>query len=212
MKLNGQEFPANGALRQEHEILALLENSPDLIFRLDSDLRFTYLSPAAERYTGVPRKQILGKRLLELQAPECEPPGLAAKCRQALDTGCQIDREFNLDDKYYRTRIIPQFVVDGSRSLFCFTEDITERKIAEQRLRQSQQQYELLVESIDGIIWEIDYSACNRFAFVSKQASPFWGRKLQSNTARSWSFMCGAPSIVPLSSIKCTITSTCAGV
>jgi PAS domain S-box-containing protein len=53
-------------------------------------------------------------------------------------------------------------------------QDITERKRAEEALRESQQQYESLVQSVDGIVWEVDAEAF-RFTFVSKQAERILG-------------------------------------
>ncbi len=52
--------------------------------------------------------------------------------------------------------------------------DISERKHAEQALALSQKQYEVLVHSIDGIVWEADPKAF-RFSFVSRQAERILG-------------------------------------
>ena len=53
-------------------------------------------------------------------------------------------------------------------------EDITTRKQVEEAVRLSQQQYESLVHSIDGIVWELD-AATFRFTFVSQQAERLLG-------------------------------------
>ncbi len=49
-----------------------------------------------------------------------------------------------------------------------------ERKRVEEALRQSQQNYEQLINSIDGIVWEADAQTW-RFSFVSKQAERLLG-------------------------------------
>jgi len=51
---------------------------------------------------------------------------------------------------------------------------VIERKRAEAAQHESQQQYESLVHSIDGIVWELDYSTF-RFTFVSQQAERILG-------------------------------------
>jgi PAS domain S-box-containing protein len=89
MKVNGQEFSAKGALRHEREVMTLLENRPDVIFRLDSDLRYIYVSPAVERNAGIRREHFLGKNVLEIRFPGYDPTALDAKCRQALRRGAR---------------------------------------------------------------------------------------------------------------------------
>ena len=56
--------------------------------------------------------------------------------------------------------------------------DITERKQAERVQRERQQQYETLVQSIDGIVWETDPQTFT-FTFVSKQAERILGYSLE---------------------------------
>ncbi len=55
---------------------------------------------------------------------------------------------------------------------------VIERKRAEEALRQSQQQYAGLVNTIDGIVWEAD-AATQRFTFVSPQAEEMLGYPLE---------------------------------
>jgi len=52
--------------------------------------------------------------------------------------------------------------------------DITARRNIEEEKRQSRQQYESLVQSIDGIVWELDLLTCN-FTFVSNQCERLLG-------------------------------------
>jgi PAS domain S-box-containing protein len=58
-----------------------------------------------------------------------------------------------------------------------FVRDITKLKRAEGALRQTEQQYESLVHSIDGIVWEADPRTFS-FTFVSKQAERLLGYPL----------------------------------
>jgi PAS domain S-box-containing protein len=60
------------------------------------------------------------------------------------------------------------------RFLVAIVQDITERKLAERALQQSQKMYEALVNSVDGIVWEADAQTF-RFTFVSKQAEKLLG-------------------------------------
>ena len=56
--------------------------------------------------------------------------------------------------------------------------DITDRKLAEIKLRESRQRYHDLIQSIDGIVWEFDWQS-NLFSFVSQQAVEVLGYPLE---------------------------------
>jgi PAS domain S-box-containing protein len=77
---------------------------------------------------------------------------------------------------------------DGALNLLQGTMiDITERKRAEEAQRKSQQKYESLVESIDGIVWEVDASSFT-FTFVSKEAERILGYPVEQwlNSPTFW--------------------------
>ncbi|RDI55031.1 PAS domain S-box protein [Flavobacterium glaciei] len=60
------------------------------------------------------------------------------------------------------------------------TEDITERKISENIILQSQQRIESLINTIDGIVWECDAKSFN-FSFISQKVENILGY-----TAEEW--------------------------
>ena len=53
-------------------------------------------------------------------------------------------------------------------------EDITARRHIEEEKRKTRQQYEALVHTIDGIVWELDVRTFT-FTFVSKQSERLLG-------------------------------------
>jgi len=59
-----------------------------------------------------------------------------------------------------------------------FILEIEERKRAEQALTKSQQRYEQLVHSIEGVVWEADAKTF-QFTFISQQAERFFGYPLE---------------------------------
>ena len=74
------------------------------------------------------------------------------------------------------------FARDGNRALCCRTviRDISERQRADHVLHQTQQNYETLVHSVEGIVWEANAHDA-RFTFVSQQA-----RRLLGYAAERW--------------------------
>ncbi len=63
---------------------------------------------------------------------------------------------------------------NGKDAALVLTHDITHRRLAEEALKQSQQSYEALINSVDGIVWEADAHTF-QFSFVSKQAERILG-------------------------------------
>jgi len=63
---------------------------------------------------------------------------------------------------------------NGKDAMLVLAHDMTQHRIAEEALRQSQQKYVSLINSIDGIVWEAD-ARTFQFTFVSPQAERFLG-------------------------------------
>jgi PAS domain S-box-containing protein len=151
------------------------DNSPDVVFRLDGNLRYVYISSAVEQHLGMWPENFLGKTVLDLRSAVYNPEPLATKCREAIQSGTSVQTEFHVGTKDYRTRLVPEYADDGTvKSLLGITDDITVRKQTETALRRTQDQYYSLIQSIDGIVWELDYET-RRFTFVSKQAERLLG-------------------------------------
>jgi PAS domain S-box-containing protein len=122
---------------REREFSTLVENSPDIISRLDRDMRFTYINPAVERVLGVSPDEFIGKTSREVGALSHDWEALEASSRQAFATRETVDREFSLDGRHYHSRLIPEFGASGSvESVLCISEDITQRRRVERELVQ----------------------------------------------------------------------------
>jgi PAS domain S-box-containing protein len=123
-------------LRQsEREFSTLVENSPDVISRLDRDLRFIYISPALERNSELTTTQFLGRSATEVNLPGHNWENFASTCHEVFETGEAITREFSDYGHSYRTRVIPELSSDGAvESLMCISEDVTERVRSEREL------------------------------------------------------------------------------
>jgi hypothetical protein len=142
--------------QREQEFKAMVENSPDIIVRLDRDLRYIYANPAIERTIGLSPQQCLGKTRAEVGLPEDVWKPWDDKCRQVFETGRETSLEFTLPAvngiRSYRSRNVPEFGKDGSvESVLSITYDMADLK----RAQETQFKLASIVESSnDAIISE----------------------------------------------------------
>ena len=147
--------------RREREFKALAENAPDIIARIDQQFRHIYVNPAVERATGISQEKFIGKTNVELGLDAEFCATWQDKIQQVFTTQqeCLFESEFPLPDgkRYYQSRVVPEFALDGSvESVLSITRDITQSKLAEQALKESESRFRRLVESnmIGCIFWD----------------------------------------------------------
>lgn len=123
--------------RSEREFSTLVENSPDIIARLDPDLRYIYISPVLERATGVSTDRFIGKTALEVALDGYNSQSFEATCREAISTKKATSRAFDFGGRHYWTRVVPEFAPDGAvESVMTISEDVTDRIRAQEELLQ----------------------------------------------------------------------------
>jgi PAS domain S-box-containing protein len=123
-------------IRSERDFSTLVENSPDVISRLDLQLRYIYVSQSLKRIFDIAGEEFLGKRPRELAIPDYDWGGFESRCREAIEKKRVTVHEAQYRGGYYRTRIIPEYSSDGGvESLMSVSEDFTERRRAELELR-----------------------------------------------------------------------------
>jgi PAS domain-containing protein len=71
----------------EQQFASLVENNPDIIFRLDLQLRHIYISPKVREASGLSPQDFLGKTGRELGLPADACDIFETACREAIATG-----------------------------------------------------------------------------------------------------------------------------
>ncbi len=140
------------ALRESEErFRTLAENSPDLIVRYDKENRHMYVNPAAEETYGLPGDEIVGRKHGELGAGPERVKFWEERHKNVFATGKPETVEFQNTsprgkEYYFNTRIVPEFVEGEVSSVLAISRDITDKKEAEARLKETLDNLEELVE------------------------------------------------------------------
>ncbi|HEY9623953.1 MAG TPA: PAS domain S-box protein [Crinalium sp.] len=130
----------------------LAENSPDIISRLDRNLRHVYVNAAITQATRLSPATFIGKTHDDLNIPDHLRKDWQERLRRVFATGqpCSYEFDFPAPDgtRYYLARIVPEFATSGGvESVLGITSDITEFKRVEQSLRESEWRFRRVMES-----------------------------------------------------------------
>jgi len=100
------------ARKREEGFKALAENIPDVIARLDRNLRYLYVNPAAEQALGRKPEELIGKRRGELGLPPHILGPLNEAATRAFESGAEQRFKFQADGsgqrRHFAGRVIPE--------------------------------------------------------------------------------------------------------
>lgn len=164
---------------QEQVYRVLVENSPDIIERFDTQLRHLYVSPALTRITGLGAEVFLGKTCRELSMQETMVNTWETAAARLLATGKKQIIEFETETlqgmRSFEMAIAPELTHDQNiESILCISRDVTDRKQAETALREQQQFTEQIAESTLAILYIYDLEE-NRNTYVNHQVEAVLG-------------------------------------
>ena len=162
----------------------ILNSVGEGIYGLNREWRVMFVNPVAAKTLGLEVHQIVGKPIHELLNPApmngTQIPAGAHPILVALAEGSNYQEGHELfwrsDGTYFpadfvTASIIERGAITGAVVSF---KDVTEREQAAEALRRSQKQYQDLINSLDGMVWEADAETF-RFTFVSEQAEQILG-------------------------------------
>ncbi|WP_448571425.1 PAS domain S-box protein [Trichothermofontia sp.] len=165
-------------LRLQSAALAAAANA---IVITDRTGAMQWCNPAFTQLTGYTLPEVINRNTCELLQSGLNPPSLYRELWQTILKGEVWHGELinrRKDHRLYTEEMAIAPVTDEQGQITHFVaikQDVSDRKQAERALRQSQQRYEDLVNSLDGIIWEAEVGADYRFTFVSQTAARMLG-------------------------------------
>ncbi len=149
------------ALRESEErYRTLVESSLDAICVVDEDGIFRFVNSAAARMAGRKVQEIVGRSLRDVFPKETADAHMAGIMR-AIESGRgyfgESKSELGGETRFFRDSICPlPPLPDGKRAALVFATDITERRRAEDALRESEAKYRSVVENITDVFYRTD--------------------------------------------------------
>jgi PAS domain S-box-containing protein len=154
---------------------ALVNTSPDSIVLTDLSGKIVMVnSRATELYGYSVKEDMIGMNALQLIAPE-ERERTEQDFGSAAKQGCLRDREYvqlRRDGSRFPAEMSAALITDingQSTALICVARDVSERKRAEKRLRERDEQYRsifeatsdgIIINDLDGFVVEANPAAC----------------------------------------------------
>jgi len=176
------------ARQQEQRTRTILESITDAFCAFDHDWRFTYINGQAEILLGRRREDLLGRDHWS-EYPDTLGTGLERSYRRAVEENVTVTFEhfYAPHNRWYEMHAYPS--PDG---LSVYFRDVSERKLAEVALRNSEQRFRQLADAMPQIVWtagpdgNIDYlnQRWTEFSGISETVgNEGWGPLLHADHA-----------------------------
>jgi len=124
------------------------------IYMIDPDGVITSWNAGARRFKGYEEAEILGKHFSRFYTEEDRRAGMPQRALNTAITEGRFEGEgwrVRKDGTHFWCHVVIDPIIDPSGTLLGFakiTRDLTDRKMAEETLKQSEQQFRLLVQSV----------------------------------------------------------------
>ncbi len=164
----------------------LLESAPDAIVIVNQTHEITILNSQAERMFGYTREELLGKSVDQLVPDRFRAGHARHRARFMNDKGMRPMATGQ--DLYGLRKDGTEFAVDISLSpletetgtlVTAVIRDVTQRKEAAERLRDSEERFRQVAENIEEVLWMTDPTK-TQMLYVSPAYERIWGRTRES--------------------------------
>jgi len=147
-------------LEQEKQFRRFVENANDIIYTLDLEGNFTYLSPNTQPAIGWAPEELVGTHFKDLVHP-AELEACKVAFGSALNGDQFVNVEYRVINKdgtwsWQSSNVRPiREASERITAVIGVGRDITQRKLAEEKLQLSEARYRLLSDSARDVIWTL---------------------------------------------------------
>ncbi|HEY9599220.1 MAG TPA: PAS domain S-box protein, partial [Cyanophyceae cyanobacterium] len=135
---------------------ALLNAIPDLMFRINRDGTFVNYKAPKESDLFIPPSEFLGKKINEVMPKEAVPTALHC-VEQALKTGELQVFEYQFSRHGSISHWEARFAVSDHDEVMAIVRNITERKQAEEELKEAKERLELVIRACNDGFWDWNF-------------------------------------------------------
>lgn len=199
---------AEKALRESEKQYRLLANNvSDVIWTMDMEQRFTFLSPSIQKLRGYAPDEAIKIPLEETLTPESYEKAVQIIMEEIAregEPGVPQDRSrtFELnqickDGSTLWTEVTTSFLRDESGSpygIVGITRDISDRKRAEKAFRKSEARYRLLAENVTDVIWTMNLNL--QYTYQSPSVEKMRGYTVEEAMAQKVEEQLTPPSFI----------------
>jgi len=163
-------------------ISAMMNFAKEFFVVIDNNKRIIDVNKSLLSFVNKKKKDIIGKNLYEANLGDFindeERHRIRKNIKEALlYNEKNIEVSFTKDKKkyYFNTKYIPTMLYDGSKGVTVIAEDITEEKIAQEKLKQSERLYKAVVEDQTELICR--FKPDGTITFVNKVYCTYFKKK-----------------------------------
>ena len=156
------QMKAQSALKKSEELLAVItENMSDMIRVMDFDGVNIYASPSHKKNLGYHPDKRMGQSALDVVHPD-DLEKVILKFEEGRVTGRQVKTQYRVrhaDGYYVWLDTVGDIVWDEQgkpKAVVVISRDISDHKAAEEKLRQSEERYRMIVENMRDSITTLD--------------------------------------------------------
>ncbi len=160
----------------EERFRILSENAPVIIARIKEDGLLTYINHDIQ---NIPRKELVNKpvyNFIEAKYHQITRKNIALSFNEKINTNFEITFDSQGERHFYDIVIAPVIENEKVNSAIIIFQDITERVISRELLRESEKNYRLLAENVADLIWATDSKL--KFTFLSPSVKEVTGYEI----------------------------------